>query len=181
MLANTRVQRELLQSYYNAETAGHIGVTQTLKALQTQYYQDSIYKDIKKYFSYYTTYQQTKIHTHYLYSLLAVLLLLQQLQEEISIDIITGIPPSINPITTKLCNIVLVIIDRFTKYTLYIPLTKSLTSNTLAKLIFYYILHIYSLPIGIVLDYSLIFTSNFQRELYYHLTIKQRLSTTFYL
>ena len=70
-------------------------------------------------------------------------------------------PPSINPVTTKLYNAVLVIVDQFTKYALYIPSTKSLTSSTLAELIFHHILYIYSLPISIVLDHSLIFTSNF--------------------
>jgi len=76
-------------------------------------------------------------------------------------DMITGMPPLVNPVTTKLYNAVLVIVDRFTKYALYIPSTKLLTSSALAELIFHHILCIYSLPIGIVLDYGSIFTSNF--------------------
>ena len=67
----------------------------------------------------------------------------------------------VNLVTTKLYNTVLVIVDWFTKYAFYIPLTKSLTSSALVEFIFHYILYIYSLPIGIVLDCSLIFTSNF--------------------
>jgi len=118
-------------------------------------------KDVKKYVSYCTTCQRTKTRTHHPYSLLAALLPPQQLWEEISMDMITGMPPSVDPVTTKLCNVVLVIVDRFTKYALYIPLTKSLTSSALAELIFHHILRVYSLPMGIVLDCSLIFTSNF--------------------
>ena len=70
-------------------------------------------------------------------------------------------PLLVNLVTTKLCNAVLVIVDQFIKYALYIPLTKLLTSSALVKLIFHYILYVYSLPIGIVLDCSLIFISNF--------------------
>ena len=74
---------------------------------------------------------------------------------------ITGMPPLVDPVTTKLCNAVLVIVDRFTKYALYIPSTKSLTSSALAKLIFHYVLYVYGLPMGIVSDCGSIFTSNF--------------------
>jgi len=74
---------------------------------------------------------------------------------------ITGMPSLVDLVTTKLCNVVLVIVDRFTKYAFYIPSTKLLTSSALVELIFYYILRVYGLSIGIVLDYSLIFTSNF--------------------
>jgi len=70
-------------------------------------------------------------------------------------------PLLVDLVTTKLYNAVLVIVDRFTKYALYIPLTKLLISSALVELIFHYILYVYSLPIGIILDYSLIFTSNF--------------------
>ena len=68
------------------------------------------------------------------------------------IDIVTSLPSSVNPITRKTYNIVLVIIDRFTKYAFYLATTKMLISSSLVELLFYYIVRIYRLPLGIILD-----------------------------
>jgi len=67
-------------------------------------------------------------------------------------DIVTSLPPLVNPITRKTYNTVLVIVDKFTKYTLYLATTKTLISSSLVELFLYYIVQIYRLPLGIVLD-----------------------------
>ena len=56
------------------------------------------------------------------------------------IDMVTSLPPSINPILGKTCNAILVIVDRFSKYALYIPTIIKLTSSGLVELLFYYII-----------------------------------------
>ena len=76
-------------------------------------------------------------------------------------DMVTGLPFLVDPITGKTCNTVLVIVDRFTKYAFYLATTKMLTSSGLVELLLYYVVQIYGLPLGIVLDWGLIFTSNF--------------------
>ena len=67
-------------------------------------------------------------------------------------DIITSLPSLVNPITRNTYNTILVIVDRFTKYALYLTTTKTLTSSSLVELLLYYIIQIYRLPLGIVLD-----------------------------
>ena len=55
-------------------------------------------------------------------------------------DIVTSLPSFINPILGKMCNIILVIVDRFSKYALYILTIMKLISSSLVELLFYYII-----------------------------------------
>jgi len=174
------VQRELLQSYHDAEVAGHMGVTQTLKSIQRHYHWNSIRRDVKKYVTTCAVCQRTKARTHRPYGLLAALPQPQQPWEEISMDMVTGLPPSIDPISGKTCNTILVIVDRFSKYALYIPTTTKLTSSGLAELLFHHVIRTYGIPQGIVSDRGSIFTSNFWKELCHQLAVKRRLSTAFH-
>ena len=61
-------------------------------------------------------------------------------------DIVTSLPPSIDPILGKTCNAILVIVDRFSKYALYIPTTTKLASSSLAELLFHHIIWMYGIP-----------------------------------
>ncbi|PSS09341.1 hypothetical protein M430DRAFT_109471, partial [Amorphotheca resinae ATCC 22711] len=52
----------------------------------------------------------------------------------------------------KLYNLILVIIDRFIKFSLYILITNRLTSDRLASLLIYYVIRQFRILDSIVLD-----------------------------
>jgi hypothetical protein len=58
-------------------------------------------------------------------------------------------------------NIILVIINQFIKYSLFIPIIKKLTSNRLADLFIYYIFKDYSILKGIIINKGLLFILGF--------------------
>ena len=60
-------------------------------------------------------------------------------------DMITGLPLLVDLITGKTCDVILVIMDRFMKYAIYILMTKWLISSSLVELLLYYIIHPYSI------------------------------------
>jgi hypothetical protein len=104
---------------------------------------------------------------------------LDQLWQEIIIDFITGLPPS--RWGDKVYNIIYIIVDRYTKMALYLPMVKTITVTELADLFFNKVVRHFRTPRGIISDYSSIFTSKFWLELCFTVKIKHKLSTAFYL
>ncbi|KAK4031536.1 hypothetical protein C8A01DRAFT_21262, partial [Parachaetomium inaequale] len=58
---------------------------------------------------------------------------------DITIDFVTSLLTLFDPRSNKPYNTILVIIDKFTKYTIYIVTTKALTASTFVELFFDYI------------------------------------------
>lgn len=75
---------------------------------------------------------------------------------------------------------ILVIINRFTKYTLFLAVSTTITTTELVELFHYKVKLIYGQPQEIISDRGPIFTSEFWAELCYVLYIKRRLLIAFY-
>ena len=73
-------------------------------------------------------------------------------REEISMDFITGLPLSLHPLNKRAYDLVLVVVNRYTKYALYILTHKNVTAPNLAMLILRYVILKFRLLKGIVLD-----------------------------
>ena len=82
---------------------------------------------------------------------------------------------------SKKYNIVLIIIYRFTKYTLYIPTTNRFTVKSFITLFLEYIFRSFGLLDNIISDKDNLFISKFQSIFCYYLVIKRRLNIVFYL
>jgi len=74
-------------------------------------------------------------------------------------DFITGLPPSRRG--DKVYNAICVIVDRYTKMALYLPIVKTIIATELADLFFNKVVRCFRAPRGIIFDYSSIFTSEF--------------------
>jgi len=82
------------------------------------------------------------------------------------------LPTSIDPYTNKPYDAILVIVDRFMKYVLYIATKKTLTTSAFASLVLDYIFRPFGLPSSIVSDRGSLFTSNFWTTFYIYLSIE---------
>ena len=72
-------------------------------------------------------------------------------------DFITDLPPYI--VGNKEVNLILVIVNRFTKINLYVPTTKRCTSVELTVILRDEVVRKYSVPRGIVIDRGSVFIS----------------------
>ena len=81
-------------------------------------------KEVKIYVLTCPTYQHIKPRKHVPYGLLAALPQPVRPFQEISMDFITGLPSTVSSATNRHYDAILVIVDRFTKYALYIPTQK---------------------------------------------------------
>ncbi len=89
---------------------------------------------------------QAKAPHHHPYGLLQPLPILKSPWPFISMDFIIDLPCS------KSFNSILVLVDLFTKMTYFIPITKTLTSESILN--FFSIYKYHDLPLGIVLDHG---------------------------
>ena len=124
--------------------------------------------------------QRIKAFCYKPYSKIQLLLILSQLQESISIDIIIKLVLSINT-NLKVYNTILVVVDYFIKIVKYFLVKTIITTINLVKLFYQYIVYFFRMLLSIIMDYSSFFTNQYQLSLYFYIKVKQKLSTMFYL
>lgn len=94
--------------------------------------------------------------------------------QDISLDFIEGLPKS------EGYEVILVVVDRFTKYAHFLPLKHPYTAHTVAKAFFDGVVKLHGLPNTMVSDRDKVFTSNFWKELFKLLGIQLLLSSAYH-
>ena len=171
---------ELLRIHHDDPLGGHFGVGKTLELLKRKYSWPKMGRDVKNYVKSCQVCQRMVTKRHRPYGELQPLPQPSGPGEEISMDFITGLPPSLHPLNKRAYDSILVVVDRYTKYALYIPTHKSVTAPDLAMITLRYIIPEFGLPRGIVSDRGTVFTSQYWSALCFYLKIRQRLSTAFH-
>jgi hypothetical protein len=75
-------------------------------------------------------------------------------------DFVEGLPNSSKQ------NVIMVVVDRFTKYVHFIPLAHSFTASRVATLFLQHVFKLHGLPSSIISDIDTVFTSLFWEELF---------------
>lgn len=114
-----------------------------------------MHKDIRNFVSQCLTCQQAKTATTVPAGLLQPLPIPTQICEDVAMDFITGLPPS-NRYT-----VVMVVIDRFSKYGHFAPLRADYSSQKVAETFMSVVVKLHGIPKSIVSDRDKVFTSEF--------------------
>ena len=173
------MREELMRIHYNNELASYFGRDKTETLLCRKYWQPMLSRDVAERVRTCVACQTIKLQKHRPYSKAQVLLLPQRLQCEITIDFITNL--LLGKYYSEVVDLILVVVDRYTKMVVYIPTTKRCTSIELAKLLIEDIVQYYNIPEGIVTDRGSIFTSKYQSNFAFEVRVKHKLSTAFHL
>lgn len=78
------------------------------------------------------------------------------------------------------CTVILVIVDRFTKYAHFAPLRHPFTAKTVARVVFDTVVKLHGLPHSIVSDRDNVFTGTFWKELFTLVGNKLIMSSTYH-
>ena len=164
----------LIAKHQEPPQVGHGGTAKTTELISQQYYWPKIRKDIKRLIKNCDTCQTTKVVRHAPNGLLESNEAPDRLWKSISVDFMTDLPKSDGYDT------ILVVIDRLTKMSHFIPCSKDLDTEQFANLFMKEIVRLHGLPPNIITDRGTLFTSDQWEETTRKLGIERRLSTAFH-
>jgi hypothetical protein len=160
------LKQPLLYEYHDSASSAHRGVASTHERIKRHFYWPNMLNDIELYCRTCKECQQTKTINQLKNGLLRPLPIPQRKFDDISMDFITHLP-----LTTSGNNVILVIVDRLTKFARFIPLAAKhahdlpAAENT-AEAVFMYWCRIFDIPLTIVSDRDPQFTSKFWTSLF---------------
>lgn len=157
---------------------GHFGEKRTLDAIRRKYYWHGMAGDIKEYVKTCDVCQRTRVHRHREYGEMEQVSRPTRPFEPVTMDFITGLPPS--TWNGKVYDAILVIVDVFTKWSIYVPCRKDIDAPELAELLLVHLNAFVGMPRNLVSDRGSLFTSKFWSSLCYYLGSKRKLSTAFH-
>jgi len=154
------MQQQILQQFHNSPLAGHMGNQKTYSKIKKEFYWPKMKMDIRKYIRECDVCQRNKVKNIHLAGLLQPLPIPTQMWTEVSMDFIEGLANSNGR------NVIMVVVDRLSKYAHFIPLSHPYTAGSVAQLFLDQIFKLHGLPKSIVSDRDRVFTSNFWKELF---------------
>jgi transposase InsO family protein len=172
------LQREIVVRHHDAPLAGHFGLAKTLELIRRNFWWNTMAGDVQDYVATCDTCQRSKAPRHKPYGQLQPLPPASAPWEEITMDFVTGLPPSRSG--GQVHDAILVICCRFTRAALYLPCQTTIDSERFIELFTDRVIGLVGAPKGIVTDRGSVFTSEVFRDFCFELRVKQKLSTAFH-
>jgi hypothetical protein len=176
---NVTLRQTILSRNHDDPMGGHFGVEKTAQLLKRKYYWPKLARDVKEYIRRCPACQLNKIRRHKPWGLLTPLPVPDTAWRHFSLDFVTDLPVSRDAQGNEHDSI-LVLVDRFSKYVRYIPVTKTITAQRLAETLLVQCFLRQGPPDTLLSDRGSVFTSQFWSDICYHLKIDHRLSTAFH-
>lgn len=167
---------KILKDYHDHPSAGHGGQAATFELINRNFWWPKMRQDIAQYIRNCDTCQRIKPVRHSPYGLLKPLEIPVNRWTSLSMDLITGLPSSGQDNNDA----ILVVVDRLTKMSHFIPCHTTLDSQTLSSLLRDYVFKYHGVPQDIVSDRGSIFTSELTKSFAKVLGIQQKFSTAFH-
>lgn len=153
---------------------GHSGYEVTYKRIKKMFAWPNMKRTIKNYVASCTVCQQAKSKRVAYPGLLAPLPVPQGAWQIVTLDFIEGLPKSSS------FNCILVVVDKFSKYAHFLPLTHPFTALQVATLYMNQVFKLHGLPTVLVSNRDRIFTSTVWQELFKLVGTELRMSTSYH-
>jgi len=157
---NTLAQQHIMQALHNSGLGGHSGFHGTYHRIKSLFAWPAMKRAIRTYIQACSTCQQAKSERVKLPGQLEPLHLPTKPWSIVCMDFIEGLP-----LSTKQ-NVILVVIDKFTKYAHFMAFSHPFTALQVAQLYLNTVYKLHGLPEAIISDRDRIFTSSVWQELF---------------
>jgi hypothetical protein len=134
---------------------GHLGFLKTYHRVKKYFYWDGLKTDVQRFVEECLSCQQNKVETINTLGLLQPLSIPSQCWEEVSMDFIIGLPK------LEVKSVIMVIVDRLTKYTHFCALSHPFKASTVSTAFMETFQKLHGSPKIIVSDRDPIFTRHF--------------------
>ena len=167
--------KEAIMNYiHDSLASGHTGFERTLKRARRDFFWVGMKSDIQTYIRHCEVCQRAKRESTKPLGLLQPLPIPTRPWSSISIDFIEGLPKS------NQYSVIMVVVDSFTKYAHFIPVSHPYSATKIANLFSQNIMKLHGLSENIGLDRDPTFTSKFWGDLFQVQGVKLLMSTTYH-
>ncbi|TPX35623.1 hypothetical protein SeLEV6574_g08160 [Synchytrium endobioticum] len=177
---NVSLQREVLKLSHDIGLAGHGGVHKTIESLLRHYWWKGIREDVKKYVAECDVCQHNKTSRRAPMGKLVPLPIPERNWEEITMDLIVKLPPSKDEAKIRPYDSILVVVDRRSKMSHFIPTNEAVTTEELAHLVFDNVVCKHGVPRAIITDRGAQFKSRLWQTLFTLIGCKPYMSTAYH-
>lgn len=172
-------EKEILE-IHSAPAHGHQGVWKTFQRLRQHHDKKYTRQEVQEAIAKCDLCKKSKASRHKPYGQLQALPVATAPWKSVSMDFITDLPESVEPLTGKRYDSILVIVDRLTKYAYFLPFVKQGTAEEVAYIFLRTIAAQHGMPDELVTDRDKLFTSNFWKSLMAQLGPKLKMSTAYH-
>jgi hypothetical protein len=173
------LRHQLVREIHELPPHGHQGIHKTLDRVRTTYQFPKMKTVVQAITKQCLLCEKTKARRHKPYGELQPLPVAERPWDSITMDFITKLPLSEDPATGVMYDSILVIVDRLTKFSYFIPYQESTDAEQFAYIFLRNIVSIHGLPTEILSDRGPPFASKFWQSLMDHMGLNHRLSTAF--
>ncbi|XP_028776266.1 uncharacterized protein LOC114733022 [Neltuma alba] len=138
--------KAILDEFHASVIGGHAGFLRTLHKVARLFFWPKMRQDIRIYVQQCRICQQAKSSQLHPAGLLQPLPVPERIWEDISMDFITGLP------IVKGNSVILVVVDRLSKYGHFLPLPATFSSTSVAEVFVQHIVKLHGIPKSIVTD-----------------------------
>ena len=171
---DTNIQQHLIRALHDSAAGGHSGFHATYNRVKRMFAWKGMKLQVKTLVRNCMVCQQAKTERISPAGLLQPLPIPQKPWSVISLDFIEGLPRSGGYDT------ILVVVDKFSKYANFVPLTHPFTALQIAKVFMKEIFRLHGLPLAIISDRDRIFTGQVWQELFKLYRTELRLSSAYH-
>lgn len=157
---DSHIIQSILHEFHSSLLGGHAGIARTKARIASQFTWPSLSRDVRFFVSKCLVCQQAKSSTAAPAGLLQPLPIPLQIWDDVSMDFITGLPPSHG------FTVIMVVVDRLSKYGHFVPLKSDFTSLKVAEAFLHTVVKLHGFPKSIVSDRDKVFTSSFWQNLF---------------
>lgn len=172
--SNGELRTQLIQNFHKSVFGGHSGEKATLNRLKLVFHWPQMQKDVKSLVKTCPVCQKNKSENTPYPGLLSPLPIPDQAWTHVCMDFIEGLPKAQGK------DVILVVVDRFTKYSHFIPLSHPYKAQDIVQLYFDHVFKLHGLPKVIVTDRDPIFTSVVWQAMFKKLSVDLHLSSAYH-
>lgn len=165
----------VLQQCHDQLLAGHYGKHKTVELIKRTYWWPKLIPSVVQFIASCDTCARSKAAKHHPYGLLQPLPIPTRPWGSISMDFVTALPP-----TPSGQDAILVVVDRLTKMSHFLPCKSTFTAQDTSVLVLQEIVRLHGLPDDITTDRGSVFMSAFWKGLFSLLGVKQNGSSAFH-
>jgi len=174
------LEQEVISSHHDDPLHGHPGITRTMELIKRHYEFPNMKDKVSKFIKQCVSCQQNKHSTHAKYGEAQAMEPPTAPWTNITMDFVTQLPVSRDPVTDYTYDSIFVVVDRFTKAAEFVPFRHSYTAEQLARVFLDRIVRHHGIPESIISDRDKLFTSNYWTTLLAAIGTKKKLSTAYH-